>query len=137
MKYLMMIQGTQADYAAMGGDASEGAPAWTQEDVRAMFAHMTALNKDLTESGEMIDGQGLAEPARTRFVTLGADGKPVVADGPYAETEEVLAGYWLLDCAGLDRVTEIAARVAQCPQPAGAKEYPVVIRPVMDGGEDL
>ncbi len=103
--------------------------------MQGMYARMTAVNEDLTASAGAIDGQGLAEPTRTRLVTLGADGEPAVVDGPYAETEEVLAGYWLLDCASLDRVTEIAARVAQCPQPAGAEEYPVVIRPVTDGPE--
>lgn len=137
MKYLMMVLGTQADYDGMRGNASEHSPAWTQEELQAMYAHMSAINDDLAETGEMIDGQGLAEPARTRFVTLDADGKPVITDGPYPETKELLAGYWLLDCASLDRVTEIAARVAQCPQPAGAKEYPVVIRPVMEGAGDI
>ncbi|MFE2404371.1 YciI family protein, partial [Streptomyces rubiginosohelvolus] len=61
--------------------------------------------------------------------------RPVVSDGPYSETKELLAGFWILDCESLERVTEIAARVARCPQPAGAPEYPVLIRPV-DGGLD-
>ncbi|WP_326577635.1 YciI family protein [Streptomyces sp. NBC_00487] len=137
MKYLMMVLGTQADYEGMRGKASEHAPAWTPEQLQAMYAHMGAINDDLAETGEMIDGQGLAEPARTRFVTAGADGKPVVTDGPYPETKELLAGYWLLDCASLDRVTEIAARVARCPGPEGLTEYPVVIRPVLEGAGDI
>lgn len=90
MKYLMMVLGTQADYEGMRGKASEHAPAWTPEQLQAMYAHMGAINDDLAETGEMIDGQGLAEPARTRFVTAGADGKPVVTDGPYPETKELL-----------------------------------------------
>lgn len=137
MKFLMMVQGTQADYEGMRGKASEYSPAWTQEQLRAMYAYMSAINDDLTETGEMLDGQGLAEPASTRFVTADADGKPVVTDGPYADTVELLAGYWLLDCADLERVTEIAARVAQCPGPEGLTEYPVVIRPVMEGPEGV
>ncbi|WP_200304557.1 YciI family protein [Streptomyces adelaidensis] len=137
MKYLVMVLGTQADYEGMRGKASEGSPAWTREQVRAMHAHMSAINDDLAESGEMVDGQGLAEPARARFVTAGAGGEPVVTDGLYSETKESLAGYWLLDCASLDRVTEIAVRVAQCPGPAGLTEYPVVIRPVLDGAGDI
>lgn len=48
-------------------------------------------------------------------------GQPVITDGPYSETKELLAGYWVLDCASLERVTEIAARVARCPQPAGRR----------------
>ncbi|WP_405869445.1 MULTISPECIES: YciI family protein [unclassified Streptomyces] len=137
MKYLVMVQGTQADYEAMQGKAQPNSPAWTQEQVQAMYAFMGALNNDLAETGEMIDGQGLAAPAKTRLVGLGDDGKSVITDGPYSETKELLAGYWVLDCASLERVTEIAERVLQCPQPAGAPAYPVVIRPIDDGSGDV
>ncbi|MBT2389829.1 MULTISPECIES: YciI family protein [Streptomyces] len=136
MKYLVMVQGTQADYEAMRGKASAQSPAWSEKDLQAMFAFMGEINNDLSESGELVDGQGLAEPALTRHVTADKDGRPVITDGPYGETKELLAGYWVLDCESLDRVTEIAARVAQCPNPEGAPEYPVVIRPILDGGGD-
>ncbi|WP_406393521.1 YciI family protein [Streptomyces sp. NBC_00887] len=134
MKYLVMVQGSQADYEAMRGKASASSPAWNEQDVKAMFAFMEGINNDLAESGEMVDGQGLVEPAKTRFVSAGADGQPVISDGPYGETKELLAGYWVLDCESLERVTEIAARIALCPQPEGAPEYPVVIRPIDSGG---
>ncbi|RST16284.1 hypothetical protein E2C00_11910 [Streptomyces sp. WAC05374] len=137
MKYLVMVQGSQADYDAMGGKPSAHSPAWSEKDLQAMFAFMQEINDDLAESGELVDGQGLAEPRRTRLVSLGEDGRPVITDGPYGETKELLAGYWVLDCASLERVTEIAARVARCPQPEGAPEYPVVIRPIMDSGTDI
>ncbi|QCD58191.1 YciI family protein [Streptomyces hawaiiensis] len=137
MKYLVMVQGTQADYEAMRGKASANSPAWSAEELQAMFAYMGAINNDLAETGELVDGQGLAEPAQSRHVTLGDDGKAVITDGPYGETKELLAGYWVLECESLERVTEIADRVARCPQPAGAPDYPVVIRPIMDGSGDI
>lgn len=137
MKYLVMVQCTQADYEGMQGRANAISPAWSQEEVQAMYAFMGALNNDLAETGEMIDGQGLAEPAKTRLVGLGDDGKPVITDGPYSETKELLAGYWVLDCASLERVTEIAERIIQCPLPAGATNYPVVIRPIDNGSADV
>ncbi|MFJ4980870.1 YciI family protein [Streptomyces coeruleorubidus] len=137
MKYLVMVQGTQADYEAMRGKASAGSPAWSEDEIQAMFAYMGAINDDLSETGEFVDGQGLAEPAQTRHVTLGDDGKAVITDGPYSETKELLAGYWVLECESLERVTAIAERVARCPQPAGAPDYPVVIRPIMDGSGDI
>ncbi|MEU3935606.1 hypothetical protein C9J60_12120 [Streptomyces sp. A244] len=137
MKYLVMVQGTQADYEAMRGKASAHSPAWSEEELQTMFAYMGAINDDLAETGELVDGQGLAEPAQTRHVTLGDDGKAVITDGPYGETKELLAGYWVLECESLERVTEIADRVARCPQPAGAPDYPVVIRPIMDGSGDI
>ncbi|GGV84486.1 hypothetical protein GCM10010228_62380 [Streptomyces massasporeus] len=121
MKYLVMVQGTQADYEAMRGKASADSPAWSEEELQTMFAYMGAINDDLSESGEFVDGQGLAEPAQARHVTLGDDGKAVITDGPYSETKELLAGYWVLECESLERVTEIADRVARCPQPAGAR----------------
>ncbi|MFF9866655.1 YciI family protein [Streptomyces sp. NPDC013953] len=137
MKYLVMVQGTQADYDAMKGRSSADSPAWNEDDVQAMYAFMQRVNDDLTTSGEMVDAQGLAAPARTRFVTAGEDGRPVITDNPYGETEVLLAGYWVLDCDSLDRVTAIAARIAQCPVPAGSPDHPVVIRPIMDSVDDM
>ncbi|MFD5429235.1 YciI family protein [Streptomyces sp. NPDC127084] len=137
MKYLVMVQGSQADYDAMRGNGSEHSPVWSEKDLQAMFAFMQAVNDDLAESGELVDAQGLAEPVQTRFVRAGDDGRPVISDGPYSETKELLAGYWVLDCESLERVTEIAARVAQCPVPAGSPDYPVVIRQIQESGGDL
>ncbi|MCX5227511.1 YciI family protein [Streptomyces sp. NPDC006553] len=134
MKYLVMVQGSQADYEAMVGNPTDSSPAWTKPDLKVMFEHMNAINEELAAKGEMLDAQGLAAPSTARFVSVDGDGRPVVTDGPYAETKEVIAGYWLLDCASLERVTEIAAQVARCPQPAGAPEYAVVIRPVDETG---
>ncbi|CAM5638154.1 YCII-related domain-containing protein OS=Streptomyces alboniger OX=132473 GN=CP975_01550 PE=3 SV=1 [Streptomyces alboniger] len=134
MKYLVMVQGSQADYETMSGKPSERSPAWSEKELQAMYAFMSALNDDLAESGELVDAQGLSEPAQTRFVSAGEDGRPVITDGPYGETKEVLAGYWLLECESLERVTEIAARITRCPGPEGVVDPPVVIRPVQGAG---
>jgi hypothetical protein len=136
MKYLVMVQGTQADYEAATGAAAPDnpSPAWSEQDLSAMYAYMGAINEELQASGEFVDGQGLAEPARTWSVTADAQGSPVVTEDPYGKTEVVLAGYWVLDCPSLDRVTEIAARVSRCPVPPGSPEHPVLIRP-LDGAE--
>ncbi|MFF2132926.1 YciI family protein [Streptomyces olivochromogenes] len=137
MKYLVMVQGTQADYEGMRGKGSTHAPAWSEQELQAMYAYMGAINDDLSKSGELVDGQGLAEPAQTRLVTAGQDGKAVVTDGPYSETKELIAGFWVLECESLERVTEIAERVTRCPGPEGATNYPVVIRPILDGSGDV
>ncbi|WP_328720697.1 YciI family protein [Streptomyces sp. NBC_00247] len=138
MRFLVMVQGSQADYDAMSGRGSaEGGPAWSEQDQKAMFAHMEALNKDLEASGEMLYCDGLTAPDETRFVTASANGgPPVVADAPYDRTQVLLAGYWVLDCAGLERATEIAARVVACPQPEGAPYRPVAIRPIGQAPEE-
>ncbi|MGW3646530.1 YciI family protein [Streptomyces sp. NPDC000878] len=136
MKYLVTVRGTQADYDAQNGKAAEDGPVWTEDDIQVMYAYMGAINADLARTGEFLDGNGLAEPARIRQVTAGKDGGAVITDGPYGESEELMAGYWLLECASLDRVTEIAARVTRCPVPDGVPEHPVEIRPVLDDPRD-
>ncbi|MFF5448689.1 YciI family protein [Streptomyces sp. NPDC012888] len=130
MKYFVTVQASQADYDAMSGSAGSGSPRWSPEDIRAMLAFMNELNAELADSGELLDGQGFTAPAEARFVTGSPGRSAVVTDRPYAEDDVQPAGYWLLECSGLDRVTEIAARITQCPAPEGSPERPVVIRPV-------
>jgi hypothetical protein len=137
MKYLVMVQGTPTGYEGTRGKGSAHAPAWSEQELQAMYAYMRAINDDLSKSGQLVDGQGLAEPAQTRLVTAGQDGKAGISDGPYGETKELIAGYWVLGCASLERVTEIAERVTRCPGPEGATNDPVVIRPVLDGAGDI
>lgn len=133
MKYILMLFGKQSDYDAMNGVTQDG-PAWTEADLTAMFEHMEAINKDLAESGELVDAQGLSEPSQAKLVTVTEDGRPLVSDGPYGEAREVLAGYWVIDCASIERATEIAARAYQCPVPEGSSNYPVVVQPIQGPG---
>ena len=61
-----------------------------------------------------------------------------MTDGPYAETQEVLAGYWVVECDSFDRATEIAARLATCPSPGGLFADSVAdVRPIPDSSADL
>jgi hypothetical protein len=61
-----------------------------------------------------------------------------VTDGPYPETQEVLAGYNIVECASFDRATEIAAELTKCPYPEGAGgELFVDVRPVAEGADEL
>jgi hypothetical protein len=117
MKYMIMLFGSQRDYDAMAGHPADGEPAWTGAELAAMGEFMTAFNNELVESGEFVDAAGLDAPVHTRRIG-NRDGQPFVTDGPYPETAEVLAGYTIVDCAGLDRATEIAARLAGWPGPA-------------------
>src|SRR5215468_1266426 len=137
MKYLILMSGTQQDYDGMAGRSVGGHPAWSAADFAAMGEFMESFGKDLAESGELVDAQGLTAPVHTRRIRL-RGGVPVVTDGPYAETEEVLAGYWLVDCDGFDRATELAARLANCPGPEHIRERAFVdVRPVAESRADL
>ena len=101
-----------------------------------MGAFMAQWNNELVESGEFVDAKGLLEPLHSRRVTM-QGGVPVVTDGPYAEAQEVLAGYTIVECESFDRATEIAARLAHCPPgPSGAEGQYVDVRPIQeDQGE--
>jgi len=120
MKYMILTYASQQDYDAMAGTAT-ATPAWSAEDFAAMGAFMEAFNKDLVESGELVETRGLSAPVHARRIQL-QQGAPVVTDGPYAETYEVLAGYWIVECESFDRATAIAARLASCPAPSGVAQ---------------
>jgi hypothetical protein len=129
MKYIILSFGTQRDYDAMSGQSTDH-PDLKPEDFAPMYEFMTSFNDELERSGELVDTRGLAAPVHTRRVQL-QEGVPVVTDGPYAETQEVLAGYWVVDCESFDRATEIAARLAGCPSPGGIFDHGVAdVRPL-------
>ena len=136
MKYMILTFGSQQDYDGMAGKDT-GKPAWTGEDFAAMGAFMQKFNDDLAESGELVETRALAAPVLTR--RFGSkDGASVVTDGPYAETQEVLAGYWIVECDSFDRATEIAARLADTPAPEFVRATAYAdIRPLVEGQEDL
>ncbi len=115
MKYIILSYASQVDYVAMAGDPEVPEP-WGLDDFAAMGQFMEQFVSDLSTSGELVETRGLSAPVHTRRVRL-RDGVPVVTDGPYAEAEEVLAGYWVVECDSFDRATEIAARLADCPAP--------------------
>lgn len=131
MKYMIMLYGSQQDYDAMAGKPT-GKPAMSPEQVAAMHAHMGSYHEKLAQSGELVDARGLSAPVHARRVRL-RDGAAVVTDGPYPETQEVLAGFTIVECDSFDRATEIAAGLVN---PGAEGEY-VDIRPVIDGVAEL
>lgn len=92
---------------------------WTPEDVKAHIDFQIALNAALTESGEFVDAQGLAGPAEAKVVTSDGVNPPVITDGPYPETKELIAGYRMIDVESWDRALEIAAMAAAAPGEGG------------------
>ncbi|MBE1560271.1 YciI family protein [Nonomuraea africana] len=138
MKYMIMLYGSQQDYDFLSGKPGDQ-PAWSAEDVAAMHGFMEKWNQDLVDSGEFVDARGLSAPVHARRVQL-KDGVPVVTDGPYPETQEVLAGYTIVECESFDRATEIAARLADTPHPDDASlahEWFVDVRPIMEDRGEL
>ena len=88
---------------------------WSPEDIAAHIRFQQALNAELTASGELVDAQALSNQARTVTNT----GTPVVTDGPFPESKELLAGYRLVDVESVERALEIAAKASAAPGPDG------------------
>jgi hypothetical protein len=136
MKYMILTYASQRDYDEMAGKPGDH-PAWSAEDFAAMGAFMESFNAELAEAGELVETRGLAAPVHTRRVQL-QSGVPVVTDGPYAEAQEVLAGYWVIECDSFDRAIEIAARLSACPAPEHVRARAVAdVRPIDDSRADL
>jgi hypothetical protein len=105
-----------------GGVESDCAPMyeWTPEEVRAHVEFQQELNRTLEELGELIDAQGLAGPDDARFVVSDGTGSPLITDGPYPESKELLAGYRVVEVDTPERAIEIAALASAAPGQGGA-----------------
>jgi hypothetical protein len=103
MRFMMIVKAN--------ADSEAGAKA-TPELVEAMGRY----NEQLVKAGVLLDGHGL-KPSRegARVVFNGRD-KPTVVDGPFAETKELVAGFWLLQVSSKEEAIEWAKR---CPSPHG------------------
>jgi hypothetical protein len=101
MKYMIMTFG---DTSALEGKS----PEWSKE----MIEFMQRIDVELTESGKLVFQQGLADPSQARTVKV-QQGVPVATDGPFAESQESLVGFWVVDVEDEARAVEIAARISR------------------------
>ena len=107
MRFMVMVKATK-DSEAGKMPSEEG------------LAAMAKFNEEMVKAGVMLDGNGLqpsSKGARVRFAAgkLGdTDTKRTVIDGPFAETKELVAGYWILQCKSL---AEAVAWIKRCPNP--------------------
>jgi len=93
---------------------------WKPEEFRAHIQFMKDLNRELREAGELVGAEGLAPPGQARVVrSQAADGAPEVTDGPFAESKEFLAGYWMVDVETAERAYAIAGKASTAPGPGG------------------
>ena len=104
---------------------------WSQEDVKRMVGFMNEVNADLRAKKQWVSGEGLVSPEEARLVTAKEDGTPSVTDGPYAESKEFIAGFWIVDVKDADEAYRFAARVSLCPGPGGKPLHmPLEVRQV-------
>ena len=106
---------------------------WTPEAFNAHIQFMKDLNRELKAAGEFVDAQGLAPPGQAKIVRYGG-GTPIVSDGPFPESKEFLAGWWIIDVESPERAYEIAARASTAPGPDGKPlDMAIEVRQVMSG----
>jgi hypothetical protein len=110
MKYLLLIHNDPGTWNAL-----------TAGDVEAVMGAHSALQRELRESGEFVEAHELAEEAT--FVRMDAGGM-TATDGPFLETKEIVAGYYVVDCVDLERAAEIAGKLGE------ARLWPIEVRRV-------
>ena len=122
MKFMVQMNVKKGPYQMEG---------WSPDDVKRMVGFMDQLNSDLKASGQMVMAEGLVSPEEARLVTAKADGTPSVTDGPFAESKEFIAGFWIIEVKNADEAYQFAARVSSCPGPGGKPlNMPVEVRQV-------
>jgi hypothetical protein len=118
MRYLLLIYGPEWDTSQ-----------YTPEQMQQIMGEWTDYTADLLKRGVSEGGEAL-EPSNTATTVRVRDGETLTTDGPFAETNEVLGGYYLINAKNLDEAIEIAAA---CP---GAKQGSIELRPITEFGED-
>jgi hypothetical protein len=111
MKYVVLIHSNPNPWGHPTIDFTDIGRAIPADEREAMDKEFAALLAELSASGELVSGLALAAPGTSRIYRW--EGKrPVSTDGPYAETKEQLAGFFVLDCATRERAEELAAQFA-------------------------
>lgn len=86
---------------------------WTPEEVDAHMAFMDDFGKRLESQGELVDAQALAPTGA--WVSADADGRSAVTDGPFPETKDLIAGWYVIDVDSWDRAVELATELSLAP----------------------
>ena len=96
-----------------------------------LLAAMGTYNEELVKAGIMLAGEGLHPSSKGKRIQL-AGGKRSVVDGPFAETKELVAGFWLWQVKSMDEAVEWARR---CPDPMPGEEATIELRPVFEASD--
>jgi len=99
----------------------------TQKDLEVMGKY----NEELVKAGVLIDGAGLQPSSKGARVTFPA-GRPQVTDGPFAETKELIAGYWIIQVKSREEAIEWAKRVPLGPLPASDRVPEIELRQMFE-----
>jgi hypothetical protein len=101
-----------------------------------LFEDMGKFNEELVKAGVMLAGDGLRPSSKGKRVRI-SGGKRTVFDGPFAETKELIAGFWIWQVGSIEEAVEWVRR---CPDPMPGEESEIEIRPLYeaeDFGEEV
>lgn len=115
MRVMVIIKATK--------NSEAGAPPTEQ-----LASDMTKFNEALVQAGIMLGGDGLKPTSKAKRVRFTGD-KRLVIDGPFAETKEVIAGYWIWQVKSMDEAIEWVRR---CPDPMPGEDTEIDIRPLYE-----
>jgi hypothetical protein len=94
-----------------------------------LLSDMLKYNEELVNAGVMLAGEGLHPSSRAKRVRFTAGAAPSVIDGPFAETKELIAGFWLWKVKSMDEAVEWIKR---CPSPEGASDGEIELREIFE-----
>jgi hypothetical protein len=96
-----------------------------------LLAEMGNFNEELVKAGIMLAGEGLHPSSKGKRIKF-SGGKRTVVDGPFAETKELIAGYWLWQVRSMNEAVEWARR---CPDPMPGEDAELEIRPIFEADD--
>jgi len=128
MKYVILIHSNPQPWGHPTQQFTEEGRALSPDQHAAMDKNFEALMEEISASGEFVTAEALADPASSTLFHWTPE-REFTTDGPYAETKEHLAGFFLIDCATRERAEQIASAFTQ---PGGTVE----LRPAMWAGGD-
>ena len=97
---------------------------WTPDEVDAHVQFMRDFAARLEQTGEFVDTQALAPDGA--FVRYDGEGRPPVTDGPFVETKDLIAGWYIIDVESWDRAVQLAGELSAAPGPGGSSTNPSV-----------
>jgi hypothetical protein len=118
------------EYMLLIHSAADAAEAADDEERQAMFAAFGKYTERLREAGALVAGDPL-QPAHTATTVRSSGGETLTTDGPYAETKEVLGGYYKIEVDSLDEAIEWASQIPSLPRGDAVEVWPVM--PVPSG----
>jgi hypothetical protein len=114
MRVMVMMKGTDAIEAQV-------------QPSEQMMKDMLAFNEELVKAGMMISGEGLQPSSKGKRVVFGGRGEPSVYDGPFSETKELIAGFWIWEVKDMDEAVTWARRIPDTDGLHGEVEIRTVV----------